>query len=123
MAIGCAKCHTRSFRTSKWAVRSELRNQEIQAWTDMLLHDMGPGLADNLSEGRASGSEWRTAPLWGIGLTRGVSGDEAWLHDGRARTLEEAILWHGGEAEHAREAFRNLNPEERKQLIAFLRSL
>ena len=67
---------------------------------------MGPGLADNLTEGVASGSEWRTAPLWSIGFTAGVSGGQAYLHDGRARNLAEAILWHGGEATAAREAFR-----------------
>lgn len=122
-SIGCAKCHVPSFETSQWAERSELRSQKIQPWTDMLLHDMGPGLADKLTEGRASGSEWRTAPLWGIGLTKGVSGREAWLHDGRARTLEEAILWHGGEAEQIKEAFRNLDVAARSSVIAFLRSL
>jgi len=87
------------------------------------MHDMGPGLADNMGEGNASGSEWRTAPLWSIGLTAGVSGGEGYLHDGRARTLEEAILWHGGEAESAKETFRTMSATERAALIKFLKSL
>jgi CxxC motif-containing protein (DUF1111 family) len=74
---------------------SELRNQTIHPYTDLLLHDMGPGMADNMGEGSTSGSEWRTASLWNIGLTAGVSGGEAYLHDGRARSIEEAILWRG----------------------------
>ncbi|MFP6666498.1 MAG: di-heme oxidoredictase family protein, partial [Pirellulales bacterium] len=88
-----------------------------------LLHDMGPGLADNLNENAASGSEWRTAPLWSIGLTSSVSGGEAFLHDGRARSLEEAILWHGGEAEAAKENFRSMQTADRNSLIKFLKSL
>ena len=87
---------------------AELRNQTIHAYTDLLLHDMGSGLAANMGEGVATGAEWRTAPLWNIGLTAGVSGGEAYLHDGRARTLEEAILWHGGEGESAKEEFRTI---------------
>jgi CxxC motif-containing protein (DUF1111 family) len=102
---------------------SELRNQTIHPFTDLLLHDMGPGLADNMSDGAASGSEWRTSPLWSIGLTAGVSGGEAYLHDGRARSLEEAILWHGGEAEGAKEIFRNMSQAERAAIIKFLKSL
>jgi CxxC motif-containing protein (DUF1111 family) len=89
----------------------------------MLLHDMGEGLADGRPEFRATGSEWRTAPLWGIGLTEVVNGHSFFLHDGRARSLEEAILWHGGEAELARDRFRSLGPGERAALISFLRSL
>jgi CxxC motif-containing protein (DUF1111 family) len=84
---------------------------------------MGPGLADNMAEAGVSASEWKTPPLWNIGLTAGVSGGEGYLHDGRARTLEEAILWHGGEAEAAKEAFRNLPAGDRADLIAFLKSL
>jgi CxxC motif-containing protein (DUF1111 family) len=102
---------------------AELRNQTIHAFTDLLLHDMGPGLADNMAEGDASGAEWRTAPLWSIGLTAGVSGGEAYLHDGRARTLEEAILWHGGEAEDAKEAFRTMSASDRDALVTYLQSL
>lgn len=95
---GCIQCHSPALTTGPHHPMSELRNQTIHPYTDLLLHDMGPGLADNMGEGSATGSEWRTAPLWNIGLTAGVSGGEAYLHDGRARTIEEAILWHGGEA-------------------------
>lgn len=121
--IGCASCHVPSLKTGPFHPFAELRNQTIHPYTDLLLHDMGEGLADNLGEGRASGAEWRTSPLWGIGLTRGVSGGEAYLHDGRARTLAEAILWHGGEGRSAREAFRNLSRTDRRALIGFLQSL
>ena len=102
---------------------TELRNQTIHPYTDLLLHDMGPGLADNMGENGAAGSEWRTPPLWSIGLTAGVSGGEAYLHDGRARTLEEAILWHGGEAETSKETFRNMPSADRADIIRFLKSL
>jgi CxxC motif-containing protein (DUF1111 family) len=102
---------------------TELRNQTIHPYTNLLLHDMGVELADNMGEGGASGSEWRTPPLWNIGLTEGVSGGESYLHDGRARTLEEAILWHGGEAESSKESFRNLSASERDNLVKFLKSL
>ena len=119
----CVKCHTMEFTTSPYHPLAELRNQRIHPYTDLLLHDMGPGLADNLAEQGASGAEWRTAPLWGIGLTAGVSGGEAYLHDGRARNLEEAILWHGGEGQAAREAFRTMSAADRQALIAFLKSL
>ena len=84
---------------------------------------MGDGLADRRPEFEASGSEWRTPPLWGIGLTETVSGHTRFLHDGRARNLEEAILWHGGEAEGARTRFEALTAEQRAALIAFLESL
>jgi CxxC motif-containing protein (DUF1111 family) len=119
----CVKCHTPDMTTGPHHPMAELRNQTIRPYTDMLLHDMGPGLADNMGEGGASGSEWRTPPLWNIGLTAGVSGGEAYLHDGRARTLEEAILWHGGEAEASKEAFRTLPVADRAALIKFLKSL
>ena len=90
----------------------------------MLLHDMGPGLADNMGEGVAAGSEWRTAPLWNIGHTAGVNEvGEAYLHDGRAETLEQAILWHGGEANASRNAFCDMSAADRAALIAFLKSL
>ncbi len=120
---GCAQCHVREMTTSPHHPAAELRNQTIRPYTDLLLHDMGPDLADNLAEGSAGGSEWRTAPLWNIGHTAAVGGEEAYLHDGRARTLEEAILWHGGEAESAREEFRTMTAGERAALIAYLRSL
>ena len=102
---------------------TELRNQTIHPYTDLLLHDMGTGLADNMGEGNVTASEWRTSPLWNIGLTAGVSQGEAYLHDGRARNLEEAILWHGGEAEESKEAFRNMSAADRAALIKFLKSL
>lgn len=121
--LGCAKCHVPTFQTSPFHPHAELRNQTIHPYTDLLLHDMGPGLASTLIEGNASPSEWRTPPLWSIGLTAGVSGGEAYLHDGRARSLEEAILWHGGEADAARASYEALTQPQRDELIAFLRSL
>jgi CxxC motif-containing protein (DUF1111 family) len=87
------------------------------------LHDMGEGLADNRPEGDADGREWRTPPLWGLGLTGAVSRNTNFLHDGRARTIEEAILWHGGEAQKSRDAYANLSREERDALLAFVKSL
>ena len=95
----------------------------IWPYTDLLLHDMGEGLADNRPEGDAGGREWRTAPLWGIGTARKVSGHTTLLHDGRARNVREAILWHGGEAAAARRAFQALEPEDQKDLIAFVNAL
>jgi CxxC motif-containing protein (DUF1111 family) len=100
-----------------------LSGQEILPFTDLLLHDMGEGLADGRPEFEASGSEWRTPPLWGIGLVETVNGHTNFLHDGRARSLEEAILWHGGEGAAARDAFKALTAEEREALIRFLESL
>jgi CxxC motif-containing protein (DUF1111 family) len=120
----CAKCHTPTFTTSPYHPMAELRNQIIHPYTDLLLHDLGPDLADNLNQGSATGAQWRTSPLWSIGLTAGVSGGvEAYLHDCRARSLEEAILWHGGEAETSKEAFRTMSASDRAALIAFLKSL
>ncbi|MDY7230358.1 di-heme oxidoredictase family protein [Hyalangium rubrum] len=121
--FGCSKCHTPSLTTSAYHPMAELRGQTIRPYTDMLLHDMGTGLADNLPEALASGAEWRTPPLWGIGLTAGVSGGEAYLHDGRARNLSEAILWHGGEAEASKQAFRTASSTNRAALLRFLQSL
>ena len=97
--------------------------QTIWPYTDMLLHDMGSGLADNRPEYLANGQEWRTPPLWGIGLTEKVSGHTFFLHDGRARNLLEAILWHGGEAEPMRQAVVNLSTMDRDNLLHFLQSL
>src|SRR6201995_4256819 len=119
----CVKCHAPTLTTSPYHPMAELRNQVIHPYTDLLLHDLGPGLADNMGEGVATGAEWRTAPLWSIGLTAGVSGGEAYLHDGRARSLEEAILWHSGEAEASKEAFRNMSATDRAALIQSLKSL
>jgi CxxC motif-containing protein (DUF1111 family) len=122
-SAGCIQCHTPTLVTSPHHPMSELRGQTIHPYTDLLLHDMGPGLADNMGEGSASGTEWRTAPLWNIGLTAGVSGGEAYLHDGRARTIEEAILWHGGEAEAAKNEFLGMTAAERAALVRFIQSL
>lgn len=120
---GCAACHTPTFMTGERPHQPHLSNQRIWPYTDLLLHDMGEGLADNRPEGVASGSEWRTPPLWGIGLTETVSSHTFFLHDGRARSLEEAILWHGGEAQPSRDNFAAMSKTERDALIAFVASL
>lgn len=120
---GCQQCHTPQFTTSSGAAEPELANQVIRPYTDLLLHDMGEGLADNLSEFQASGRQWRTAPLWGIGLTRTVSDHTQFLHDGRARTLMEAVLWHGGEALPAQRQVLAFDAQQRAALLAFLNSL
>jgi len=120
---GCASCHVPSFTTGNAASDPHLHNQKIWPYSDFLLHDMGDGLADGRPEARADGQEWRTAPLWGIGLTEVVNGHAFFLHDGRARNLTEAILWHGGEAQRARDAFAQLTPEDRRRLLAFVNSL
>ena len=119
---GCHSCHTPTFTTGE-AAEPELANQLIRPYTDLLLHDMGEGLADNRPEFEASGREWRTPPLWGIGLTQAVSGHTQFLHDGRARNLLEAILWHGGEAERARQTVLGFDATQRDALLAFLESL
>jgi len=121
-SIGCVSCHTSEFTTGIHPV-SELSNQRIFPYTDLLLHDMGDELADNRTDFRADGKEWRTPPLWGIGLVNVVNGHTNFLHDGRARNLEEAILWHGGEAENSRNSFMNLSQNERNKLLKFLNSL
>ena len=120
---GCGKCHTPSFVTAADAAEPELARQTIRPYSDLLLHDMGDGLADGRPEFQASGRQWRTAPLWGIGLTETVNGHTQFLHDGRARNLLEAILWHGGEAEQARQAVSDFDASERGALLAFLNSL
>ncbi|MDR9754573.1 di-heme oxidoredictase family protein [Pseudomonas sp. SZMC_28357] len=120
---GCQACHTPSFTTSATAAEPELANQVIRPYSDLLLHDMGEGLADNRSEFKASGRDWRTPPLWGIGLTQAVSGHTQFLHDGRARDLLEAVLWHGGEAKAAQQQVLSFNAEQRAALLAFLNSL
>jgi len=122
-AAGCQGCHKPSFTTGVVDGQPHLSNQRIWPYSDLLLHDMGEGLADNRPEGAANGREWRTAPLWGIGLTHVVSGHTQLLHDGRARNVEEAILWHGGEAQAARDAYAALPAAERKALIEFVESL
>jgi len=120
--IGCASCHTPSHTTGTDPVAA-LSEQRIFPYTDLLLHDMGPDLADGRPDFEADGSEWRTPPLWGLGLIDDVNGERFLLHDGRARTIEEAILWHGGEAEAAREAFRTASADLRADLVAFLEAL
>jgi CxxC motif-containing protein (DUF1111 family) len=137
--IGCADCHTPTFQTSLYHPFSELRDQTIHPYTDMLLHDMGEGLADNLGEGNATGAEWRTTPLWGIGLSACVTGGvinpiggqgneictpvHSYLHDGRARTIDEAILWHGGESSSSKIKYEALSDSEEEALLAFLKAL
>lgn len=122
-AAGCAACHRPNYVTGAVEGQPHLSGQAIWPYTDLLLHDMGEGLADHRPEGVADGREWRTPPLWGIGLTQTVSERAFFLHDGRARSLEEAILWHAGEAQHARDHFVRLGTHERVALIAFLKSL
>lgn len=120
---GCASCHQPSFVTEERADLPEQSKERIWPYTDMLLHDMGEALADNRPEGRANGREWRTAPLWGIGLTETVNGHTFLLHDGRARNVLEAILWHGGEAEAARRTVEAMSKTERQRLLRFVNSL
>jgi CxxC motif-containing protein (DUF1111 family) len=119
---GCAACHLPTLMTGDTPV-VELADQVIHPFSDLLIHDMGAGLADERPDFQASGQEWRTPPLWGIGLTETVGGFKSFLHDGRARSLTEAILWHGGEAAGAQQKFRNLPASKRDELIAFLESL
>lgn len=121
--MGCASCHRPMVMTAVNVAFPEVSNQIIFPYSDFLLHDMGDALADNRPDFLANGNEWRTPALWGIGLTSTVNGHSNFLHDGRARTLEEAILWHGGEAFQAKERFVNLSSTERSALLAFLRSL
>jgi CxxC motif-containing protein (DUF1111 family) len=120
---GCADCHVPALTTGSRDDLPELANQAIRPYTDMLLHDMGDALADGRPDFLATGSEWRTPPLWGIGLVGVVNGHTKLLHDGRARDLAEAVLWHGGEGEPAREAFRAMTAEERAALLRFVGSL
>lgn len=119
----CTACHTPSFVTHRLVDQPEQSFQLIWPYTDMLLHDMGPDLADNRPEARADGQEWRTPPLWGIGLTQQVSGHTYFLHDGRARSVLEAVLWHGGEAQEQRDTVVEMTTADRDALIAFLESL
>lgn len=119
----CESCHTPKHITATDFPVQALRNQTIYPYTDLLLHDMGEGLADHRSDYQADGKEWRTAPLWGIGLSETVNGPLHLLHDGRARSLLEAILWHGGEAKTSKEYVEKLDKKQRDALIDFLRSL
>lgn len=123
-ASGCASCHVPQLPTAAHPrFPATLPAQTIAAYTDLLLHDMGEGLADGRPDGLASGSEWRTPPLWGIGLVKAVSFHTRFLHDGRARNLEEAILWHGGEGAAAQDRYVRLAREDRAAVLAFLESL
>ena len=128
----CSACHTPSFKTAThpgiWGPSgvvkvAEVEHQTIYPFSDMLLHDMGEGLADNRPDFMADGREWKTRPLWGLGLTLTVNPLAGFLHDGRARSIEEAILWHGGEAEASKEAFRSMSKTDREAMLAFLASL
>lgn len=120
--IGCSSCHVPTLRTGEHPVE-EVGDQTIRPFTDLLLHDMGEGLADGRPDFLATGREWRTPPLWGIGLTEKLLVTPNFLHDGRARTLEEAILWHGGEAEGVVDRFRSLPRDQRESIIKFLNTL
>ena len=120
--LQCAKCHIPKQMTGSSPI-SALAYQTIYPYTDLLLHDMGEDLADNRPDFLATGREWKTRPLWGIGLTGLINGHTTFLHDGRAKNLTEAILWHGGEAQQSREKFKQLSLEKRNMLLAFLNSL
>ena len=120
--MGCASCHTPTLLTGPSALEA-VAGQTIHPYTDLLLHDMGPGLADGRDDFLATGTEWRTPPLWGIGLLEKVNGHERLLHDGRARGLEEAILWHDGEGATAKQRFAEASASRRADLLTFLQSL
>jgi CxxC motif-containing protein (DUF1111 family) len=118
----CAVCHVGALKTGSHPVKA-IAHQTIHPYTDLLLHDMGESLADGRPDFEATGNEWRTPPLWGLGLTQTVLPYAGYLHDGRARTLEESILWHGGEAEQSKEMFRKMDTTDRTALLQFLNSL
>jgi CxxC motif-containing protein (DUF1111 family) len=118
----CVACHIPVLETGAYPIKA-LEDQTIRPYTDLLLLDMGAGLADNTPDFKASGTEWRTPPLWGLGLIETVHGHTSLLHDGRARNIEEAILWHGGEASASKEAFMQFPESERTKLIDFIKSL
>jgi CxxC motif-containing protein (DUF1111 family) len=121
---GCAVCHVPELRTAQeFPPLPQLANQVFRAYTDLLLHDMGEGLADGRPDYLAGPRDWRTQPLWGLGLSAAVSGSSALLHDGRARSVTEAILWHGGEAEASRERFRSMPKADREALVHFVESI
>ena len=113
--LGCVKCHSASFKTAD--------NVEIKPYSDFLLHDMGDALSDGHIMFKATANEFRTPPLWGVGLYEKVSGKVSLLHDGRARSIEEAILWHGGEAQNQNEAFKKLTKQDRNYLVDFVNSI
>ncbi len=119
----CTACHVPTLTTGNSHRFVELKGQTIRAYTDLLLHDMGPELGDNFPQGVASGQEWRTAPLWGLGLLNSIDPNVRFLHDGRARTLDEAVLWHGGQGSASRDRFKAMTADDRQKLVDFLRSL
>ena len=121
--IGCEKCHISTYKTGKHKTHIELSNRVIKPYSDFLLHDMGPGLDDGVKEGDAKSYEWQTPPLWGIGLVQIVNKHTRFLHDGRARSIEEAILWHEGESLSSKEKYLSLNAKERSKVLKFLNSL
>ncbi|MEO8582758.1 MAG: di-heme oxidoredictase family protein [Flavitalea sp.] len=121
--VGCAKCHMPELKTGKHELVAQLSNQTIRPYSDLLLHDMGDGLADNRPDGEATGSEWRTTPLWGLSYYQTVNKHSFLLHDGRARSMEEAILWHGGESAKVIENFKALHKTDREKVIKFLKTL
>lgn len=122
-SIGCHQCHRPSYVTRQLTDFPHLSKQTIWPYTDLLLHDMGPELGDRRPDYLATGNEWRTPPLWGVGLGEQVNGSNNLLHDGRAQSVEEAIIWHGGEAQETRTRFVNLPLKHRQALIAFVESL
>ena len=122
-SLQCVKCHVGTYVTGNGGNIESLKNVLIHPYTDMLLHDMGDELADNRPDHLANGNEWRTPPLWGLGLIETVNGHTYLMHDGRAESIEEAILWHGGEGAASRDAYKALSLVERQQLLAFLNSL
>jgi CxxC motif-containing protein (DUF1111 family) len=121
--VQCNSCHITTVQTGEHPTIGALSNQTIHPFTDLLLHDMGDELGDNCPDFLATGNEWRTPPLWGIGLFETVNGHTRYLHDGRARNLLEAVLWHGGEAQASRDAVLQLSEADVEALIAFLKSL
>lgn len=121
--VGCTNCHIPKIQTGNTHPIAALRNQTIRPFTDLLLHDMGEGLADNTPDFLATGNEWRTPPLWGIGLIKTVNNHTNLLHDGRAKNVEEAILWHGGEGQNAKNKYKQLSAKDRNDLLSFINSL
>ena len=121
--MNCISCHATNQKTASSEFTPLLDDITIRPYSDFLLHDMGEALADNRSDFLATGQEWRTQPLWGIGLIDAVNNHTFLLHDGRARNIEEAILWHGGEAENSKMAFKNLSAENRQNVLDFINSL
>lgn len=121
--IDCAKCHLPEMQTGYSSIDA-ISNKSFHPFTDLLLHDMGPELDDGYTEGTATSAQWRTAPLWGLGLSGDSQGNAYYLmHDGRAHSIQQAIMLHGGEAENSRNMYENLSDEEKNQLLAFLESL